>query len=134
MDSKSMNFGPATAYGDSDDSGQEQVVVVSGWFAAGEFEEARGTLELRALTDANLEVRMVLQLANSPDDSSFVNVAIGPWRSTEDIHYPDDWTGIVNSTKNKQIGRVCIEGRKKTGTGDGLALVTVLGRMDLKTC
>ena len=134
MDIKNIHFGWDTAYGDSDDAGQEQVVPVSTWFKCGEFDDGRATLELRALTSTNLEVRVVIQFANNPDQTTFTQKEITGWTSVEGILYPDVWTDLTNETKQNQIGRVCIEGRRKATTGDGLELVRVAGRTELKTC
>ena len=132
MDIKNMNFGWATGYGKDKDLGNEIRVPVSGWFRCGEYDEGRATLEIRALTNTDLECRVVLELADSPDDSSFTVKEIGSYFSAEGIHYPTTWTPIGTQTETNQIARICVEFKRKTTNGPEWARVS--GRVELKTC
>ena len=128
---KTMVFGWETAYGDSTTTPRD--LPVGMWFVCGRYKYGRATFELRGLTDTDLELRVTLQFANSPTDSSFTKKEISANKSTEAVHFPGIWTDIDAETKAHQLARIIVEARKKT-VNDQLEWVRIAGTVELKTC
>ncbi len=130
MDKKVVNVGWTTAYGDSDTVEIEQ--PVTSWMSCGEFENARGTFELRGLSNTDLEFRLVLQFADFPDQATYTIKVLEAFQSSEGFHYPNVWTDIVAEAKANQVVRIAVAGKRKTGAG--LACARIAGRVELKSC
>jgi hypothetical protein len=129
---RSVDFSLATVYGNNNGAGNEIRIPLTSWASCTGLASARGILELRAMSNTDLEVMLCLEFADYPDqDGTLDMITLGAWQSTEGIHYPTVWNTISAKTDQNQLFRVCVEVRRKTGTG--LEMCRVAGRVELKS-